>query len=177
MTAPGSGGRKRKEREGSAPPGPKKPGHGRTRHESSAGGVVFRRVDGRALFLLIQDSYGNWGFPKGHLERGERADTAALREVMEETGLRSVAVVGAIETIEWFFRFRGSLIHKNCQFFLMEAATADTKPQESEGITACDWVPVEEAVRRIAYENARNVLRRASEMVDARVAAAAVRAE
>jgi 8-oxo-dGTP pyrophosphatase MutT (NUDIX family) len=144
---------------------------GRRRRESSAGGVVYRLADGRQLFLLIRDSYGNWGFPKGHLERGERADTAALREVMEETGLRTVSVIGAIDTIQWYFRFRGTLIHKNCQFFLMEAATGDTKPQRSEGITACKWTTIDEAQQLIGYENARGVLRRAQEMLTSRGAA------
>jgi bis(5'-nucleosidyl)-tetraphosphatase len=148
---------------------------GRARRESSAGGVVFRVADGRPVFLVIRDSYGHWGFPKGHLERGERPDTAALREVMEETGLRAVSVLGSITTIEWHFRFRGALIHKSCQFFLMETATADTKPQQSEGITACKWTSADEALALIEYENARSVLERATEMVAARVAPAASR--
>ena len=148
---------------------------GRVRRESSAGGVVFRVAEGRLLFLLIRDSYGNWGFPKGHLERGERADTAALREVMEETGLRAVSVHGAIDTIEWRFRFRGTLIHKNCQFFLMETSAADTKPQQSEGITACRWTTIEEAQELIGYENARGVLRSAYDLVVSRDRAATAR--
>ena len=82
---------------------------GRTRRESSAGGVVFRVAEGRALFLLICDSYGNWGFPKGHLERGERADSAALREVVEETGLRTVAVYSTAD--EDALRVREELRH------------------------------------------------------------------
>jgi 8-oxo-dGTP pyrophosphatase MutT (NUDIX family) len=148
---------------------------GRTRRESSAGGVVVRVTDGRPLFLLIRDSYGHWGFPKGHLERGERADTAALREVMEETGLREVSVVGAVATIEWYFRFRGTLIHKNCQFFLMETSAAATKPQRSEGITACKWSTIDDALGLIEHENARSVLERANEMAIARIAPAAER--
>ena len=144
---------------------------GRARHETSAGGVVYRLEGDRALFLLIRDSYGHWGFPKGHLERGERADTAALREVMEETGLRSVSIIGSIDTIEWFFRFRGRLVHKRCEFFLMQSATAQTTPQTAEGITACRWTPVDEAGELIAYENARTVLRRAGEMVADRLGA------
>ena len=39
---------------------------------------------GRALFLLIRDSYKNWGFPKGHLEADEPPELAALREVQEK---------------------------------------------------------------------------------------------
>lgn len=137
----------------------------RARHEHSAGGVVVRLANGVPLFLLIRDSYGHWGFPKGHLERGERADTAAVREVVEETGLSAVAVVGSIATIDWHFRFRGALIHKNCEFFLMRTSTPTTKPQKSEGITACRWTTLDEARRLIAYDNAREVLKRASAML------------
>jgi len=151
-------------------------GEARTRRESSAGGVVFRVAEGRPLFLLICDSYGNWGFPKGHLEPGEHADSAALREVMEETGLEAVSVIGAIETIEWRFRFRGTLIHKNCQFFLMEAAAAGTKPQKSEGITACRWATIDEAQDLIRYENARAVLRHAHDLLASRGSTAPARA-
>jgi 8-oxo-dGTP pyrophosphatase MutT (NUDIX family) len=155
------GGRKRGER------GERGKRPGRTKHETSAGGVVYRQGETEPLFLLIRDSYGNWGFPKGHVESGERADTAALREVMEETGARAVTVRCTIETIEWAFRFRGDLIHKNCEFFLMQTDSPDTKPQRSEGITACKWAPLAEALELIGYENARAVLRKANALIAA----------
>lgn len=138
---------------------------GRARHESSAGGVVYRLADGKPLFLLICDSYGNWGFPKGHLEKGERADAAALREVIEETGLESATVTGPIATIDWWFRLHGELIHKNCEYFLMETDDATTRPQQSEGISACRWATLDEAKKLISYKNARDVLQRANELV------------
>lgn len=144
----------------------------RPKRERSAGGVVFRLQPGadgapRPLFLLIRDSYRNWGFPKGHVEDGELPEAAALREVAEETGLRGVALRGAVETIDWYFRFRGRLIHKVCHFFLMETDQAETAPQRAEGITACRWAPFEEACEIISYANARDVLRRANEMIGA----------
>ena len=137
----------------------------RAQRETSAGGVVFRLHQGRALFLLIRDSYQNWGFPKGHLESGERAEDAAVREVREETGLGDLALRGQIETIDWYFRFRGQLIHKVCHFYLMETTQADTRPQQAEGITACQWVPYEDARTAISYTNARKVLSRAHDMI------------
>jgi 8-oxo-dGTP pyrophosphatase MutT (NUDIX family) len=138
----------------------------RATRETSAGGVVFRRGEEGVLFLLIRDSYRNWGFPKGHLEENEPAERAALREVEEETGLDALELRGAVDTIDWHFRFRGRLIHKVCHFFLMEAGTSKTSPQREEGITACRWLPLDEALTRISYDNARDVLRRAAAMLD-----------
>ena len=137
----------------------------RATRETSAGGVVYRLAEGGPLFLLIRDSYANWGFPKGHLEPGERAEDAALREVREETGLAELSLRGAIDTIDWYFRFRGRLIHKACHFFLMETSQTDTAPQRAEGITACQWIGYEEARTAISYANAREVLRHAQQMI------------
>jgi 8-oxo-dGTP pyrophosphatase MutT (NUDIX family) len=138
----------------------------RAQRETSAGGVVYRRADGVPLFLLIRDSYANWGFPKGHLESGERAEDAALREVQEETGLRDLVLRGSVGTIDWYFRFRGRLIHKVCHFYLVETTEAETAPQRAEGITACRWVSYDDAVESISYANARQVLLRAYEMIN-----------
>ena len=138
----------------------------RAKEERSAGGVVYRMEGGRALFLLIRDSYKNWGFPKGHLEVDEPPELAALREVQEETGLDDLALRGEIDTIDWYFRFRGRLIHKVCHFYLMESTSAETLPQRDEGITACRWATMADAMERVSYANARTVLERAAAMVD-----------
>ena len=137
----------------------------RAKEETSAGGVVYRFSDGAPLYLLIRDSYKNWGFPKGHVEEGEQPDGAALREVSEETGLSDLAMRGLIETIDWHFRFRGKLIHKICHFYLMETAESSTSPQRTEGITACRWLPFDQAEDLISYANARDVLRKARTLV------------
>ena len=140
-------------------------GRARARDETSAGGVVFRVDDGQPVFLLIRDSYQNWGFPKGHLENGEAPEAAAAREVAEETGVLALSVRGSIDTIDWFFRFRGQLIHKVCHFYLMETTESSTEPQRAEGITACKWTRFDAAESLISYANAREVLRRARAMV------------
>src|SRR5438552_3149268 len=112
--------------------------HPRATRESSACGVVFRRgPDGQVRFLLIRDSYKNWGFPKGHLETGEPPAEAARREVTEETGLNELVLHGPIKVIDWYFRFRGKTIHKYCHFFLFESRRGEPVPEEAEGITAC----------------------------------------
>src|SRR5690242_462431 len=137
------------------------------KEETSAGGVVYRVVDGSPLYLLIRDSYRNWGFPKGHVEQGELPDGAALREVSEETGLSDLAMRGLIETIDWHFRFRGRLIHKICHFYLMETVESLTSPQRTEGITACRWLRFDDAEELISYAIAGDVLRKARALVAA----------
>jgi len=144
--------------------------------EVSAGGIVFRRIPGEGpVYLLIRDSYNNWGFPKGHLEGDESPAQAALRETEEETGLRHLVLQGPIRVIDWHFRFRGRHIHKYCHFFLFESAEGEVCPQVDEGITACQWRPLPEALEILSYDNARGVLKRAGEMVRTLVAVGAGR--
>src|SRR5262249_44605540 len=101
-------------------------GKGRAELEVSAGGIVFRRQEGeQPRYLLIKDSYDNWGFPKGHLENGESPADAARRETGEETGLDHLTLQGPIRVIDWHFRFRGRHIHKYCHFFLFESPAGD----------------------------------------------------
>jgi 8-oxo-dGTP pyrophosphatase MutT (NUDIX family) len=145
--------------------------------EVSAGGIVFRRdAEGQARFLLIRDSYGNWGFPKGHLEENESPADAAVRETAEETGLAQLILQGPIRIIDWHFRFRGRAIHKDSHFFLLESPAGDPVPQVEEGITDFRWLPLDGALEKLSYDNARGVLKRAGDMERTLVAVGAGRA-
>lgn len=152
---------------GDAPRSSRSPRRGRNarraRVETSSGGVVFRRDDRGIGFLLIRDPYENWGLPKGHIEGGETAAEAALREVREETGLCELELVMQLPTIDWFFRDRGRLIHKFCHFFLVECTSGEAQPQIEEGITDCIWRAPAEALDTVSYANARDVMRVAAE--------------
>ena len=140
----------------------------RARIERSAGGVVVRLIAGEPHILLIRDPYQNWGLPKGHLKHGEGSGEAAVREVREETGLEDIALGQALATIDWYFRAEGKLIHKFCAFYLMTSEAGEPSPELGEGITECVWLPLAEAAARISYDNARDVVSVAREILNGR---------
>ena len=139
------------------------------REERSAGGVVVRDRGGVHHVLLIRDPYQNWGLPKGHLEEGEDAPTAAIREVREETGLNGLELGPEVGSIDWYFRREEILVHKSCSFFLMRSAGGDPTPQVAEGITECEWFPIEQAMSRVTYQNARAMIRAALQHLEVKV--------
>ena len=136
------------------------------RIELSSGGVVFRRRSDEIEVLLIKDSYGNWGFPKGHVEADESLAEAALRECREETGLERLTALAPVGSTDWYFRSGSDLVHKYCDYFLLEASVDEVaEPQTGEGIQACVWMGPEEALEQVTYANARQVLTRALEVI------------
>lgn len=54
----------------------------------AGGGIVWRLVpEGAQVVLVHRPAYNDWTFPKGKADAGETDEQAALREVLEETGL------------------------------------------------------------------------------------------
>jgi 8-oxo-dGTP pyrophosphatase MutT (NUDIX family) len=127
--------------------------------------VVIRRIRDVEHVLVIRDPYRKWGLPKGHAEPGEAPSQTALREVGEETGLTDLELGEELVTIDWFFRAKGRRIHKFTTFFLMHSAEGDPVPEKSEGISACEWVPLRSAHDRISYDNAAEVVKVAQRAV------------
>ncbi len=143
-----------------------------SRREVSAGGVVFRRFPEGPRYLLIFDSHGNWGFPKGHVEEGEDPVASARREIEEETGLDQLVMHGELGSISWSFRSGGKWVHKRCYLYLFESPQGEAVPERGEGIRECRWLPGEAASATVTFENARAVLERARDKVQTLLSAA-----
>ena len=145
--------------------------------EVSAGGIVFRRVpDGGPRFPAHQGFLRQLGLSQGP-PRGRRVAGrgGACGRRRRRPGSSRLVLQGPIRVIDWHFRFRGRHIHKYCHFFLFESPDGEPCPQADEGITACQWRTLEEALETLSYDNARGVLKRAGEMVRTLVAVGAGR--
>lgn len=106
--------------------------------------------------LIATRGKTRWGLPKGAVSQGETSEAAALREVLEETGL-TAKIVKPLDTIEYFFRAGDTLIQKRVDFYLMEYLDGDIVPQLSE-VDDVEWVELSTAIRRASFESERKLL-------------------
>ncbi len=128
--------------------------------ESSSGAVVFREEGGRRLYLLLHYEAKHWDFPKGHVEKGENEEQTARRECEEETGINDLTLVpGFREIIEYFYKSKGKTMHKQVVFLL--ARTRKKEVTLSFEHIGFEWLPYKDALERLTFDNAKNVLRKA----------------
>jgi 8-oxo-dGTP pyrophosphatase MutT (NUDIX family) len=136
-----------------------------TRSEHSSGGAVISFRDGQPFVALIATrGRTRWGLPKGAVAEGETSEQAALREVLEETGLEAV-IVKPLDTIEYFFRASGVLIRKRVDFYLMTHTGGDMRPQLSE-VDDVEWVALSEAIQRASFDSERKLLEMAHQQIE-----------
>lgn len=127
---------------------------------SHAGGVVVRSDGGGRRFLLVQSSRspGDWVLPKGHIDPGETAAEAAIREVREEAGV--VAEIVAELGVDSYSLSPGDV---RCLFFLMRFE-AEVEAEEDRALR---WLGLEEALRTVSFESSRALIEKAAREIEA----------
>jgi 8-oxo-dGTP pyrophosphatase MutT (NUDIX family) len=136
---------------------PGTPPRRKTRDEHSSGGAVITVREGVPYVALIATrNKTRWGLPKGAVTQGETSEAAALREVLEETGIEA-RIVKPLDTIEYFFRAGDTLIRKRVDFYLMEYLAGELQPQLSE-VDDVQWVELSASLKRASFESERKLL-------------------
>lgn len=136
----------------------------RTVRDVSAGGVIYRTRDGTAEIALVGKlSPRRWGLPKGGPRKGESLEQAAVREVIEETGLQA-RLIRPIGEIHYWFRWGGRRHFKTVHFYLMEAIGGDVSQHDDE-YDLVEWFPIAEALRTMTYHSEVDMVQRAAAML------------
>ena len=128
--------------------------------ERSCGAVIFSDND----YLLLRYGWGHWGFMKGNVETGEDELETILREAEEETRLTANQlsfIEGFRETITYFYKNEGRTIYKKVIFLLAESNSRDVTLSHEHNDYA--WLDYNEALKRLTYDNAREILQKAEQ--------------
>lgn len=120
--------------------------------EKSCGCIIVEK----GKVLLVKQTKGHWGFPKGHVEKGETEQETAIREVKEETNI-DVEIISDIKYSQKYITDKGN--EKEVVYFLAKNIGGEIKNQECE-VQDIKWIVLEEAIEKITYENTKELFRR-----------------
>lgn len=127
--------------------------------EKSCGMIVFNKESGELKVLLVHHNIGHWGFPKGHVEENETENETAIRETLEETGIKAKRVSDFRQVIT--YKPKDNAI-KDVVFFIGIPDDNKVAPQLTEVSEAC-FVEVGDALNLISHDDERKLLKNAIE--------------
>lgn len=157
--------------------------------EQSAGGIVIKvdrplkkMLSQKTKILMIQvknlEDKIVWTFPKGHIEKGERVEEAALREVYEETGWKCELLQSSdndngkkrsenknfypsssnvFEKVAYQFKRGTQNVRKEVVWFLM-SPSKKIGEKDSEEVLKVRWFTLETAKQKIVYDSDKKLL-------------------
>ena len=134
--------------------------------EKSAGAIIFRK-DGNTIYYLLlhypsENKKEYWGFPKGRIEKGEKLEETAKREVEEETGLKDLVFIkGFKEWEKYFFKREKQNIFKIATFLLAETKNKEIKISWEH--LDFKWLPFKEAFDKLTFKNSKEFLKKAND--------------
>ncbi len=122
------------------------------------GAVVFR---GNEVLLIRRGKapfIGQWSIPGGSLHEGERLEDAAVREVMEETGvsIRLIGLIGVFEALPKMRDGEGFLRHMLMIDYAAEWLAGE--PIAGDDAAAAEFAPFDEALSRVSWDLTRTAI-------------------
>lgn len=130
--------------------------------EISAGGVVIFSN----TILLLKKFNGDWVLPKGRVEKDEKIEEAALREVFEESGVKA-EIVDYIGTIQYKYKNmkENKVVRKTVHWFLMKANNMECFPRKKEGFADALFVHIDKVESLVKYDDERKIINKGLKMV------------
>lgn len=130
--------------------------------EVSSGGVV---IFGNAI-LLLKKFNGDWVLPKGRVEKNEKIEDAALREVLEESGVKA-EIDRYIGVANYKYRNlkEDRMVNKKVHWYLMKANSMDCTPQKNEGFVDALFVHIDKATDIVRYKDEKKMIEKGLKMI------------
>lgn len=130
--------------------------------ETSAGGVVHRKVNGNIEFLIVQHSgHHRWVLPKGWIDPGETKEQTAVREVKEEAGVTAEIGEYLGEFTVFYTNPDKEKVRKTSHFFLMQYEAGDPAKDHDWEIEDTVWLKADEAIEKLDYPGEKKMVEKA----------------
>ena len=127
---------------------------------TSCGGVVIYRGKILALYKSYKNRYEGWVLPKGTVEAGEDYEQTALREVIEEAGVRA-SIVKYIGSSQYNFTVPEDMVNKEVHWYLMSAENYHSRPQKEEYFVDSGYYKFHEVYHLLRFTNEKQIVERA----------------
>lgn len=136
------------------------------KHLHSAGGVIYRKTGHvfEIALIAIRDR-AVWTLPKGIIDKDEKPEQAAVREIEEETGLTG-RIKDKLGEKSYWFSLKGENVkcRKTVTYFLLEYIEGAITKQCTE-VDDAIWIDIDEALKQLSYKNDREIVERAKEKI------------
>ena len=127
---------------------------------TSCGGVVIFRGKILLLYKNYRNKYEGWVLPKGTVEEGESHTQTALREVMEETGVRAT-IMKYVGKSNYMFNSSVDVVCKDVHWYLMMADSYYSKPQREEYFVDSGYYKFHEIYHLLRFANEKQIVEKA----------------
>jgi 8-oxo-dGTP pyrophosphatase MutT (NUDIX family) len=136
------------------------------RYLRSAGGVIYRKVGDSVEVALIATKNGSvWTLPKGIIDKDESPEDAAVREILEETGLSGKITDSIGEKSYWFFlKDENAKCKKTVTYFLLKHVSGEISNSSPE-VDEVGWFQIDKAIALITFSSDREILSLAKEKI------------
>ena len=124
---------------------------------TSCGGIVIFRGKILTLYKNYRGRYEGWVLPKGTVEEGEDHKQTAIREVLEETGVRA-KIMKYVGSSKYSFLVPEGEVRKEVHWYLMMADSYYSRPQKEEFFVDSGYYKYHEAYHLLKFSNERHML-------------------
>ncbi len=131
--------------------------------EFSAGGIVFDKENEKILLCQHSQHHG-WVFPKGLIDKGEKKEETAVREVEEETGIKA-EILKPLSPVTYWYVFEGEKIKKTVYYFWMESTGGDITKHDHE-MENVEWLAPQDVEERLSYKSDKEVWKQARKLIE-----------
>ena len=127
-------------------------------------GVIFDERDGKLVMLVQKKDRRaatiHWRLLKGGVNEGETEVEALRREILEETGLKNIKIIGQVHRYEFVFN---DVRHTVSSFLVKADSREPVRLQESE-LAGFAWMQRENANRLLYWRNEKEALRKLGQL-------------